>query len=324
MSCLLLPALGYMILLIFAGYLLPAFRSSIAHRVAWILAILSLVVSLIIAYHQPPVVRMLVIVIFQLVSMKIVVYTITSERGTNLNFFQWIAFAIGWFGMRSDLFKNFPEASRPHRSLFIKGTSRIAIGLALLYLSSMPSLQHLFFLPDILLLAGLSLVLHFGILNLAAGVWRSCGVPVSELFPSPYRSRSLKEFWGKRWNVAFSEMTALIIYRPLKSNIGSRAAIVTSFLFSGLLHEIAISLPVRTGYGFPMLYFVIHAICMQLEEQPIIKRAINRPVTATLWVLGCLLLPISLLFHPAFVHEVLEPVRALILTPSAPNFFSGE
>jgi len=322
MSRMLVPALAYIVLLIIAGYLLPLLHPRRAHCIAWILAILSLVASLIVTRHQEPLVRMLVIVIFQLLSMKIVVYAEAKERGTGLNFLRWLAFAIGWFGMRPDLFKNFPQAPLLYRPLLIKGFSRIMTGLTLLYLSCLPALHHLFFLPALLLLAGLSLILHFGILNLSAGIWQSCGVPVSELFPSPYRSQSLKEFWGKRWNIAFSEMTALILYRPLKSKLGSRAAIVMSFLFSGLLHELAISLPVRTGYGLPMLYFGIHAVCMQLEESPFIKRMINRPIIARLWVLVCLLLPMPLLFHPSFVHQVLEPIRTLLLTPlSSTNFF---
>jgi len=313
MSRLLALIVAYIVVLTITGYL----RLRPARRIAWILAILSLVVSLIITHHQTPIIRMLVIVVFQLVSMKTVVYAEVSERGVTLNFLQWMVFAIGWFGMRPDLFKNFPKAPLSYRIFFIKGFSRIAAGLALLYLSALSSLQHLFFLPTLLLLAALSLILHFGILNLSVGVWRACGVPVPELFPSPYQSLSLKEFWGKRWNVAFSEMTALIVYRPLKSNIGSRAAVVMAFLFSGLLHETAISLPVRTGYGLPMLYFGIHALCMQLEEQPIVKRMINHPITGRLWVLGCLLLPLPLLFHPSFVLEVLEPIRTLLLKPVA-------
>src|SRR2546428_52188 len=59
-----------------------------------------------------------------------------------------------------------------------------------------------------LLLTGLSLVLHFGLFTIAAGAWRALGVDVGPLFLAPLQSRSLREFWGRRWNLAFSEMTA--------------------------------------------------------------------------------------------------------------------
>ena len=77
--------------------------------------------------------------------------------------------------------------------------------------------------------------------------------------PSPrLRSTGLGEFWGRRWNLAFSEMTALAIYRPLAAPGRAAPALVASFLGSGLLHELAISVPVRAGFGLPLVYFALH------------------------------------------------------------------
>jgi alginate O-acetyltransferase complex protein AlgI len=140
------------------------------------------------------------------------------------------------------------------------------------------------------------------------------GVNVSELFQSPYKSRSLKEFWGKRWNIAFSEMTALISYRPLKTRVGIKKALIISFLLSGLLHEIAISLPVMAGFGLPMIYFVIHASAMHLEGHFIfIQRIAQHRFLSHIWVMSWLLLPMPLLFHHEFIQQVLVPLRTLIL-----------
>lgn len=314
MNTLFVSAVGYTALLILAGHLLPLLRRRLAGSIAAILVIVSLIFSIIITRTEPPLVRMVVIVSLQLLSMKVCVNVVSSSgQGNRLRFIQWLAFAIGWFGMRPGLFTKLPQPSLPHRHFFVKGISRMAVGIMLLYFSCIPVLGNLFFLSDLLLLAGLSLILHFGILNLFAGIWRAVGVPVSELFPSPYLSRSLKEFWGKRWNVAFSEMTALIIYRPLKTTVGIRPAMFMSFLFSGLLHEIALSLPVRTGFGLPLLYFGLQALLMRIEEQPTVKRIMGRDVVCNFWVLGCLIVPLPLLFHPTFVQQVLAPIRTCIL-----------
>jgi D-alanyl-lipoteichoic acid acyltransferase DltB (MBOAT superfamily) len=168
-------------------------------------------------------------------------------------------------------------------------------------------------------LAGLSLILHFGILNLSTALWRRLGVDVSELFRSPYKARSLKEFWGKRWNLAFSEMTALIAYRPLKYKIGAENAVIISFLVSGLLHEIAISFPVSSGYGLPLLYFIIHAVAMQLEAKSLfVKRLLSHRLLSHIWVLSLLVIPMPILFHRAFVSEVLIPLREMLLFLPAP------
>ena len=110
-----------------------------------------------------------------------------------------------------------------------------------------------------LLLPALSLVLHFGLLNVLAGVWRSAGANCRALFRAPLCATSLTEFWGRRWNLAFSEMAATAVFRPLSRWAGSCAATAVVFLFSGLLHELAISLPVRAGFGLPLLYLPFEA-----------------------------------------------------------------
>src|SRR5207248_6050770 len=99
------------------------------------------------------------------------------------------------------------------------------------------------------LLAGLSLLLHFVIFNILAGLWRRAGVACNPLFRAPLRSTSLGEFWGRRWNLAFAEMTAIGVYRPLTGHVGRTAALFVAFLFSGLLHELAITVPVQAAYG---------------------------------------------------------------------------
>jgi D-alanyl-lipoteichoic acid acyltransferase DltB (MBOAT superfamily) len=140
------------------------------------------------------------------------------------------------------------------------------------------------------------------------------GVDVRELFRAPYRAQSLKEFWGKRWNIAFSEMTGLIAYRPLKQVISANTAMLASFLLSGLLHEIAISLPVRAGYGLPFLYFVIHGMLMYAESHSaMIQRITTHSFWSHVWVIGWLVVPMPLLFHAQFIAQVLKPLRDLLL-----------
>lgn len=301
---------GYIFFLLVIGYFLPYINErKLARLCAWIIVVITVLASTIFTSGQSALIRMVIIVFLQLLSMKIVV---AVESGNRLKAFQWLAFALGWFGMRPVLFEKLPSSSLPFMSLVLKGISRILFGFIFLYLSSV---LESFFLPQLFLLLGISLILHFGILNLSTAGWRGLGVNVSELFRSPFKSKSLKEFWGKRWNIAFSEMTALIAYRPLKTKIGVEKALIASFLLSGLLHEIAISLPVRTGYGLPMIYFGIHAIAMQLEaKSTFIKRITQHKFLSHIWVMTLLILPMPLLFHPAFMQHVLIPLRTFLLT----------
>lgn len=309
---------SYLLVLLVMGYLLPLSRERRKARVlAWLLAIGTVFFSTVISSGQAPLMRMLIIVVLLLASMKILVTVETYSRKNGLTPIQWTAFCVGWFGMRPILFEQLPGPSLSYIHFFWKGFSRIFIGTFLLDLSLI--LDQRFelgrvFIPQLLLLVGLSLILHFGILNLSTAMWRVFGINVYELFQSPYKSRSLKEFWGKRWNIAFSEMTALIAYRPLKRAIGMENALTVSFLLSGLLHEIAISLPVMGGFGLPMIYFGIHAFAMHLEaHSTIVKKIIQQKRLSHVWVMSLLILPMPLLFHQEFIQHVLMPLRTLIL-----------
>nr|WP_237488251.1 MBOAT family protein [Hufsiella ginkgonis] len=149
-----------------------------------------------------------------------------------------------------------------------------------------------------------SLVLHFGILSISAGVWRLRGVNTWYLFNSPARSLTVGEFWSKRWNVAFSEMITIGVYRPVKKRAGTRIAVIAGFLFSGILHELAITLPVRSGYGLPLVYFFIQGLIVTGEKAGI-------KITGSIWTACCVVLPLPLLFPPLFTREIIWPLAGL-------------
>ncbi len=305
-----------LILLVNGYYLTFISNKAVAKTVAWLIVITTVPYVLIITSEESSLYRMLAIVSLQLLAMKGVVMVESYPLRTNLNFIQWCAFSLGWFGMRPALFEKLPSRSLSYLQLVIKGISEILVGLLLLYSSTVveASSIKIFFVSELLLLVSLSLILHFGVLNLFTAAWRLAGVDVRELFRSPYKSKSLKEFWGRRWNIAFSEMTSLVAYKPLKHRVSPEIAMVLSFLLSGLLHEIAISFPVNSGYGLPLLYFLVHGVLMYAENTlSFVKRIINDKILSHIWVLGWLILPIPLLFHTKFIELVLKPLRTEIL-----------
>ena len=109
-------------------------------------------------------------------------------------------------------------------------------------------------------------------------------------------------------------MAAMVVYKPLKINYGIPLAMIASFLVSGMLHEIAISFPVKMGYGLPFLYFVLHGLAMYAEGKvPLLKQIISNSVASHVWVFAWLILPMPLLFHHVFIVEVVEPLRDFIL-----------
>lgn len=245
-------------------------------------------------------------------SMKLVVAANHLNRNDQLNFVQWCVFCYGWFGMNPAPFKAFPGKRFPgYGSYILKGISRIVIGLAIITTINVvcefvPAhgfvhIRYLFYLIS------LSLILHFGILNISTGCLRFFGVNVSALFKSPIKSKSLREFWSKRWNLAFVELTTLAVLRPLKKRFGDKIAFWASYVFSGLLHELAISLPVKSGYGKPFLFFILQAILIMGVEKHLIKAHIGKLVRL-LWLMACLFLPVFILFHEQFILQIVVPL----------------
>jgi len=298
-----------------AGYAVSfSTQQSKKRLLAWFLVILTTIGSVLLSIGLESLYRMFIIVSLQLIAMKPIVLVESYPNQPKLRFLQWSAFALGWFGMRPTLFENFPSKRLNKTSyFFVKGSSRVIFGLGMLYGAQyIPSELA----GNLVRLVGISFILHFGILNISTGFLRMAGVDVKELFIAPYKSKSLKEFWGRRWNMAFSEMTALIAYKPLKGRLGIHAAMFISFLFSGILHEIAISFPVESGYGLPLLYFLIHGIVMQAESKwAWIKKITTQPILSRFWVYFWLIIPMPLLFHEKFIEGVVNPLTNIILQP---------
>ncbi|HET6897127.1 MAG TPA: membrane bound O-acyl transferase family-domain-containing protein [Vicinamibacteria bacterium] len=274
---------------------------SAARGAAWGLVVLSIGLAHQVTSVQPAGLRMLVLIGALFGAMKVLVSVESRARdGTRLSPLRWAAFAMLWPGMRPALM-----ARLQHRSgaatLLKTGLGYVVLGVALFLLALLTwRLTASPWLSTILLLPALSFLLHFGVFGVLAGLWRTAGADVGPLFRAPWRAESLGEFWSRRWNLAFSEMTSLAVYRPIAARRGRSAALTAAFLFSGILHEVAISLPVRAGYGRPLLYFAIHGALTQVERE---RGPFGRAVT-----LLAVVLPLPLLFHAPFLRGVIWPL----------------
>ncbi len=266
-----------------------------------------------------PVARMLWLIGVLFWSMKGIVYAEWREgHPAGLPWTRRLAFWLMWPGMRPDVFAGVGRAPASgdrgeNRTLLRKGLIGIVSGFVCLQgaallrsgsESASPAVDWLTMLPA---LVGLSLMLHFGLFNLIAGFWRGLGFGAYELFRSPLRARSLEEFWGRRWNLAFTEMTAWSVFRPLKHRLGIRIAGCAAFLVSGALHEVAITLPVGMCYGLPTLYFVLQWVGIGVEQRWFAKdKAPTGPRRG--WAMLCVIVPLPLVFPPPFVSGICEPV----------------
>jgi len=293
------------------GGLITRTQRSVARVLAWALVVAAVGSAERLTADEPAGVRMVLIILALLFAMKAVV---TVESQTDLRRplppLAWIAFAAGWFGMRPQMFATLGGPAKDGAGrLALYGARRLVLGLVLLIAARLLWSAGAVVAATLVALPALSLILHFGIFNLVAALWRALGVDARPLFREPLRSRSLAEFWGRRWNLAFSEMTAIGIYRPLSPVIGRRNALVVAFLCSGLLHELAISVPVRAGYGLPFTYFLLHGALLVYERA---RESRGHPIAsarwARAWTIGWLVLPVALIFHPPFLAGIVWPL----------------
>ncbi len=273
-----------------------------------------------IASAEPAGFRMLALIAAGFLAMKgIVAVEAATGVGPRLSLSRWLCFSLGWFGMRPEIFAG--GRSRDARgapALLTRGFVNALWGAVLVALAALAAQRFgLRLVATVILLPGMSLILHFGIMTALAGLWRLRGVDCGPLFRAPIASQSLTEFWGRRWNLAFSEMTAMTVYRPLAARIGRRWALMAAFLFSGLLHEMAISLPVRAGIGMPMLYFALHGVLVLVERELARRGRALRGGYGRLWTLAWLAAPLALVFHAPFLEGVLWPLIGLSAPPSA-------
>jgi hypothetical protein len=309
-------ALLNLVVVIF-GYLILKKRLVL---LSWLLLIISLLIIHFIFLNEQPVIRMLALIVTTFTCMKVIAAANDyKNKPLGLTFVQWSAFAIGWMGMRAQPFEKLGEAPLPNAWPMIRfGISRIIGGLVLILAAHQVVLFHLaptpsYIIITALLLIGLSLILHFGLLSISAGTWRLSGVNTYYLFKSPAKALSLTEFWSKRWNIAFSEMTSIAIFRPLVNKTGAPAALMLAFGFSGLLHEVALSVPVNSGYGLPTLYFIIQGGLVLFEKVMVSRRItfLSNKTIARVWTLFWVIMPMPLLFHTQFIKQVVWPLAGM-------------
>jgi alginate O-acetyltransferase complex protein AlgI len=159
---------------------------------------------------------------------------------------------------------------------------------------------------------GLALVLHFGLMQLAALAWQRAGVMAEPLMRQPARSTSLAEFWGRRWNTGFRFLAHDLLFRRLVRGLGIGGATAVVFFVSGIIHDAVISIPARGGYGLPTVYFLLQLVGVLAERSDPLKWVGRAPIFGWLYVFAFTVLPMPLLFHGPFIHNVVVPFLRVI------------
>lgn len=211
-----------------------------------------------------------------------------------------VAYLLAWPGMDAEAFLDVKESTSPPVFMtWLWATFETIFGAIFLWVvpRSVPQEQPL--LRGWVGMVGLILLLHFGAFQLVALLWQNLGVKAEPIMSAPFRSTSLGEFWGKRWNLGFRQLAHELIFRPLHRKLGPDTAGRLVFMISGLIHDLVISLPARGGYGLPTLYFLLQAMGVAVERSRSGKRlGLGHGVRGWFFMMVFLTAPVFWLFHP--------------------------
>ena len=228
-----------------------------------------------------------------------------------------IAYLFAFPGMDAESFlQETKRVPSPRLREWLRAVVQIVVGAMLVWIVAPKFAQGQPLLPGWMGMLGAILIFHFGIFQISALLWQTSGIDAEPIMANPLRSRSLGEFWGKRWNLGFRELAHELIFLPFRGYIGPEYAAFLVFLTSGIVHDLVISVPARGGYGLPTAYFVLQGFGVLLERATFGKQlGLGRGLRGWFFMAFVLITPLFWLFHPLFVLRVIIPfmhaIRAL-------------
>ena len=244
---------------------------------------------------EPAFIRMVGLCVVLLMGMKVITYMEWIRSGGKvLSWGRWFAFSFLWFGMQPKAWVG--ERRRLEWKSHVK-YALIPMGIGAVGLSIYVSMGWSYFPVSFICM---SMMFHYGVLRLNTALWRLIGFPVRTLFRNPLMTGGFSDFWGARWNLAYSQMMARAVQRPLLPKIGEKWAIFAVFVVSGIFHEFAISVVALDGFGLPFVFFLAHGVFVLIERKHWSMRYL---------CLGSLIIGLPILFPPAFVEGIVIPVE---------------
>jgi alginate O-acetyltransferase complex protein AlgI len=229
--------------------------------------------------------------------------------GCDLNTTRVFGYIFLWPGMDARGFCSRGFVPLPRQYEYLAAGAKALLGAALLWLGVRLIAPNHPLLRGWTGMVGLVFLLHFGLFDLLSLAWRAGKVHAPPIMQSPGTASSLSRFWGGSWNAAFTDLVHEHFFKPLARRFGGRAALVSSFLLSGALHELVISVPARGGYGLPTLYFGLQAAGLLLERSRFGRRAgLGRGLEGWCFVALVAGAPAFFLFPPVFVRNVILPM----------------
>ncbi|CAM0914181.1 unnamed protein product [Alopecurus aequalis] len=92
------------------------------------------------------------------------------------------------------------------------------------------------------------------------------GMEMDPQVDRPYLASSLRDFWGRRWNLMVPAILRPSVYGPVRARFGAGAGVLASFVVSGLMHDLIYYYMMRRPpSGAITAFFVLHGACTVAE-----------------------------------------------------------
>jgi len=284
-----------------------ASKSVTFHRFAWLPAVALPLSAFALGNHWPVWILAWTLAAAIYVGFKWLTFA-ESEAAREATFADALNYLLLWPGMDAEAFLGNQPVPQPSRREIFFAVLKFITGLVLLFgvvrcTTSLPPL-----VTGWIGIVGLALTILFGFAHLVSIAWRMLGVNAQPIMNRPLWATSLSDFWGQRWNLAFHDVGREMIFRPLLRRLGVLWSTFAVFLFSGVVHDLVMSVPIRRGIGLPTIYFLLQAVGVYLERSRVGRHfGLGRGITGRAYAAAVVLLPIGLLFHYAFLQQVILP-----------------
>ena len=290
----------------------PAEGRSIPWWHGWApLVVLPVAVVVLIDESRPRWAMMWLLAIAIFAGCKWLTWRRTPPRGSDpVPWHRHAGYLLAWPGLDAHAFlePRPPHVQPPTRAEWLDGALRGTAGLAMFFILAPLAGERSPLLAGWVAMVALVLALHFGLFTLLSCAWRAAGVDAAPLMHRPSRATTLFDFWSRRWNTAFRDLTHRFLFQPLSSRLGPGGGLWAGFIFSGLVHDLVISYPAGGGYGGPTLYFALQAAGISLQRSGRARRmGLGRGWRGWAFTFLFLLAPLPLLLHAPFVLEVIVP-----------------
>ncbi|KAL6650477.1 hypothetical protein ACP70R_009402 [Stipagrostis hirtigluma subsp. patula] len=156
-------------------------------------------------------------------------------------------------------------ASKEKSVSLVSCAAKVAVMAALLHVYRFKDQLHLYVR---LALYGVHMYCFLDLLlPCIAAAGGALGMEVEPQFDRPYLASSLRDFWGRRWNLMVSAVLRPSVYDPVRARAGKAAGVLATFLVSGLMHEAMVCyISLRPPTGEMAAFFLLHGACCVAEE----------------------------------------------------------